>query len=38
MLQAVVCKNEIGWRDNARRLLLVATDNGFHEAGDGKVS
>jgi len=37
MLQAVVCKEAIGWRDNSRRILLVATDDGFHIAGDGKV-
>jgi hypothetical protein len=37
MVQAVVCKEEIGWRDNSRRILLVATDIGFHMAGDGAV-
>jgi hypothetical protein len=37
MVQAVVCKEEIGWRDNSRRILLVATDVGFHMAGDGAV-
>jgi hypothetical protein len=38
MVQAVVCKEEICWRDNSRRILLVATDVGFHMAGDGAVS
>jgi hypothetical protein len=38
MLQVIVCKNEIEWRDNARRILLVATDDGFHTAGEGKIS
>lgn len=37
IMQAVVCKNEIGWRDQARRLLVFSTDAGFHYAGDGKV-
>ena len=37
IMQAIVCKNEIGWRDSARHLLLFTTDAGFHYAGDGKV-
>lgn len=38
MLQAVVCTKEIGWRDKARKILLVATDAGYHYAGDGKMA
>lgn len=37
IMQAVVCKQQIGWRDQARRLLVFSTDAGFHYAGDGKV-
>lgn len=37
IMQAVVCKDKIGWRDQARRLLVFSTDAGFHYAGDGKV-
>ena len=37
ILQAVVCKEEIGWRDKARKLLVFSTDAGFHYAGDGKL-
>ena len=37
MMQAIVCKDQIGWRNNARRFLLVATDVKFHVAPDGKV-
>ncbi|XP_052750647.1 integrin beta-PS [Galleria mellonella] len=37
IMQAVVCKSEIGWRDQARRLLVFSTDAGFHYAGDGKL-
>ncbi|KAB0794584.1 hypothetical protein PPYR_11423 [Photinus pyralis] len=37
LMQAVVCKQDIGWRDNARRLLVFSTDDGFHSAGDGKL-
>jgi hypothetical protein len=37
IMQSVVCKREIGWRDHARRLLVFSTDAGFHYAGDGKL-
>ena len=37
IMQAVVCENEIGWRKQARRLLVFSTDAGFHYAGDGKL-
>ena len=38
IMQAVVCQDEIGWRDKARKLLVFSTDSSFHYAGDGKVS
>lgn len=38
IMQAVVCKDNIGWRDKSRKLLVFSTDSGFHYAGDGKVS
>lgn len=37
IMQAVVCRDQIGWREKARRLLVFSTDAGFHYAGDGKV-
>ncbi|XP_075237290.1 integrin beta-PS-like isoform X1 [Lycorma delicatula] len=37
IMQAVVCRNQIGWREKARRLLVFSTDAGFHYAGDGKL-
>lgn len=37
LMQAVVCRKQIGWSDQARRLLVFSTDAGFHFAGDGKV-
>lgn len=37
MMQAIVCRNEIGWREKARRLLVFSTDAEFHYAGDGKL-
>ncbi|KAJ8985291.1 hypothetical protein NQ317_007078 [Molorchus minor] len=36
IMQAVVCP-EIGWRLQARRLLVFSTDASFHYAGDGKL-
>ena len=36
-MQAIVCKEKIGWRDEARKLLVFSTDAGFHYAGDGKL-
>ncbi|KAL8173210.1 UNVERIFIED_CONTAM: Integrin beta-2, partial [Gekko kuhli] len=36
MMQAAVCGSKIGW-SNATRLLVYATDDGFHFAGDGKL-
>lgn len=38
LLQSVVCKDVIGWRADARKLVLVFTDQLYHTAGDGKVS
>jgi len=37
IMQAIVCKDIIGWRNKARRLLVFSTDAGFHYAGDGKL-
>ena len=37
VMQSVVCQNRIGWREDARHLLIVSTDASFHYAGDGKV-
>ncbi|XP_035873394.1 integrin beta-2 isoform X2 [Phyllostomus discolor] len=36
MMQVAACPDEIGWR-NVTRLLVFATDDGFHIAGDGKL-
>ncbi|XP_064135629.1 integrin beta-2 isoform X2 [Loxodonta africana] len=36
MMQVAACLEEIGWR-NVTRLLVYATDDGFHIAGDGKL-
>lgn len=37
VMQSVVCKDKIGWREKSRKLLVFSTDSGFHYAGDGKV-
>ena len=37
LLQVAVCKDVIGWREAARKLILVMTDQGFHTTGDGSV-
>ncbi|CAG7818046.1 unnamed protein product [Allacma fusca] len=37
-MQVIACESEIGWRDDARKLLIVFTDGSFHVAGDGKLA
>ncbi|KAM9319891.1 integrin beta-7 [Gastrophryne carolinensis] len=37
MFQAAVCTDSIGWR-NVTRLLVYASDDVFHMAGDGKLA
>ncbi|XP_066052202.1 integrin beta-8 isoform X1 [Chamaea fasciata] len=38
MLQAAVCQTHIGWRKEAKRLLLVMTDQTSHLALDSKLA
>lgn len=38
LMQAMVCKDEIKWRPQARHLLVFSTDAEFHIAGDGKLA
>ncbi|XP_057211440.1 integrin beta-8 isoform X1 [Triplophysa rosa] len=38
MLQATVCKKDIGWRPEAKHLLLVMTDQPSHLALDSKLA
>ncbi|RWS03092.1 Integrin beta-PS-like protein, partial [Dinothrombium tinctorium] len=38
IMQAIVCKEKIGWRNQSRKLLVYATDDTFHHAGDGKLA
>lgn len=37
LLQAMVCEKEINWGNVTRRLVIFATDEDSHMAGDGKV-
>ncbi|XP_035709741.1 integrin beta-PS isoform X2 [Folsomia candida] len=38
IMQAIVCNNEIGWRENeTHKLIVMASDGPFHIAGDGKL-
>lgn len=34
--QVVACKNEIGWRNQSRKIIVFMTDGEYHAAGDGK--
>ncbi|NXN98504.1 ITB7 protein, partial [Rhinopomastus cyanomelas] len=36
IVQAALCQEHVGWRP-ATRLLLFASDDTFHSAGDGKL-
>jgi hypothetical protein len=38
LLQVIVCTEEIGWRKNAWHLVVVASDQQFHIAGDGRLA
>lgn len=38
LMQAVVCTNVVGWREDARKVLLVLTDAIMHTAGDGRLA
>lgn len=37
IMQAIVCHEDIGWRDKSRKMLMFSSDSGFHYAGDGKL-
>lgn len=38
LMQAIVCKDVIGWRAQARHMIVFSTDAEFHIAGDGKLA
>ncbi|XP_071951462.1 integrin beta-6-like [Antedon mediterranea] len=37
LMQATVCKKEIGWREEARHFIIYMSDADFHIALDGKI-
>lgn len=37
MAQAILCQDVVGWRRNARKIIMVITDATVHVAGDGLV-
>lgn len=38
LMQVMVCKDHVGWRSKARKLIVFCTDAAFHMAGDGKLA
>lgn len=38
LLQVALCGSWINWRTNARKIVLFASDGGFHLAGDGRIA
>ncbi|KAG8227222.1 hypothetical protein J437_LFUL003428 [Ladona fulva] len=38
LMQVIVCSKEIGWREKARHIIILSTDDSFHMAGDGKLA
>ncbi|KAF7260925.1 hypothetical protein EG68_01369 [Paragonimus skrjabini miyazakii] len=38
LLQVARCGDHIKWRANARKIVLFASDGGFHLAGDGRIA
>lgn len=33
LMQAIVCHEEIGWRNSSTRIIVFTTDAAFHVAG-----
>lgn len=38
LMQAMVCHDEIGWRNESHRLIIYSSDSTFHLAGDGRLA
>jgi len=34
IMQAIVCKNQIGWREKSNKILVLSTNSGFHHSGE----
>ncbi|KAL4715135.1 hypothetical protein ACJJTC_012182 [Scirpophaga incertulas] len=35
LAQAIVCQEDIGWRNESRKIIVFLTDGPYHSAGDG---
>lgn len=38
MMQILVCRDEIGWNDKTRKIVVFASDGWIHYAGDGLLA
>ncbi|KAL9924309.1 integrin betanu subunit isoform 2-T2 [Glossina fuscipes fuscipes] len=38
LMQVLVCSEEIGWKDQARKVIILVTDGFMHFAGDGLLA
>lgn len=38
IMQALCCQREFNWRENSRKLILLATSSKMHFAGDGLLA
>ncbi|CAD7079228.1 unnamed protein product [Hermetia illucens] len=38
LMQVIVCDDKIGWSEDARKIVIVATDGLMHFAGDGLLA
>ncbi|RZC38267.1 integrin beta-nu-like, partial [Asbolus verrucosus] len=38
LMQILLCGSKIGWSENSRKLVIIATDGKMHFAGDGLLS
>lgn len=38
LMQVIVCPKEIGWKEQARKIVILVTDGFMHLAGDGLLA
>ncbi len=38
LMQVMSCRDRVGWRRDSRKIILLATDQDFHFAMDGKLA
>jgi len=38
LMQVIVCTKEIGWKEQARKVVILVTDGFMHLAGDGLLA